>query len=143
MILDCEVYFEVSIILGRSFITTGRALVDVESRNLTFWVTEKEVTFNVCKSMKQPNDLHVFSFIDVVASVNDVMSLGELLAGVLLNYDNEEIENYDEIVVVLSSMGSYFRTPPKLDLDLKNWKSPPTKPSIEDPPKLELKVIPL
>lgn len=70
--------------------------------------------------MKQPNDLHVFSFIDVVASVNDVMSLGELLAGVLLNYDNEEIENYDEIVVVLSSMGSYFRTPPKLDLDLKN-----------------------
>lgn len=83
-------------------------------------MTEKEVTFNVCKSMKQPNDLHVFSFIDVVASVNDVMSLGELLAGVLLNYDNEEIENYDEMVVVLSGMGSHFKTPKKLDLDLKN-----------------------
>lgn len=36
VILDCEVYFEVPIILGRSFLTAERALVDVESRNLTF-----------------------------------------------------------------------------------------------------------
>jgi len=29
MILDCEVYFEVPIILGRPFLTTGHALVDM------------------------------------------------------------------------------------------------------------------
>ena len=32
VILDCEVDFEVSIILGRSFLSTGRALVDMEKR---------------------------------------------------------------------------------------------------------------
>ena len=30
VILDCEVYFEVPIILGRPFLATGRALVDME-----------------------------------------------------------------------------------------------------------------
>lgn len=30
VILNCEVYFEVHIILGRPFFATGRALVDME-----------------------------------------------------------------------------------------------------------------
>ena len=30
VILDCEVYFEVPIILGRPFLAMGRALVDME-----------------------------------------------------------------------------------------------------------------
>ena len=30
VIFDCEVDFEVSIILGRSFLSTGRTLVDME-----------------------------------------------------------------------------------------------------------------
>ena len=30
----------------------------------------------------------------------------------------------------------------KLELDMKLRKSPPVKPSIEEPPKLELKVVP-
>ncbi|XP_070046529.1 uncharacterized protein [Nicotiana tomentosiformis] len=36
IILDCEVDFEVPIILGRSFLATGKALCDVEARELPF-----------------------------------------------------------------------------------------------------------
>ena len=36
VILDSEVDFEVSIILGRSFLATGRALVDMEKRQMNF-----------------------------------------------------------------------------------------------------------
>ncbi|KAK4721331.1 hypothetical protein R3W88_011564 [Solanum pinnatisectum] len=36
VILDCEVDFEVCIILGRPFVATGRALVDMERGQMKF-----------------------------------------------------------------------------------------------------------
>ena len=36
VILDCEVDFEVPIILGRPFLATGRALVDMEKGRMKF-----------------------------------------------------------------------------------------------------------
>ncbi|WMV18629.1 hypothetical protein MTR67_012014 [Solanum verrucosum] len=56
VILDCEVDFEVPIILGRPFHATGRALVDMERGQMKFRLNKKEVTFNVCKSIKQESD---------------------------------------------------------------------------------------
>ncbi|XP_055824377.1 uncharacterized protein LOC129892868 [Solanum dulcamara] len=127
-ILDYEIDVEVPTILGRPFLATKRALVDVESGKLKFCVNSEEATFNVCKSMKQPNDLYVISLIDVidetVASVQEVSSVGESLADVLLNFDGDDILDYDEVVAALLGIGSY------------------PKPSINDPPKLELKVLP-
>ncbi|XP_049397260.1 uncharacterized protein LOC125861390 [Solanum stenotomum] len=52
VILDCEVDFEVPIILGRSFLATGRALVDVEIGELKFRLNTDEVRFNICRSVK-------------------------------------------------------------------------------------------
>ncbi|KAK4723870.1 hypothetical protein R3W88_026649 [Solanum pinnatisectum] len=49
VILDCEIDIEIPIILGRSFLGTGRALVDVESGELDFWVNDEKITFNMCK----------------------------------------------------------------------------------------------
>ncbi|KAK4717989.1 hypothetical protein R3W88_016327 [Solanum pinnatisectum] len=45
VILDCEIDAEIPIILGRPFLATERALVDVESGELKFWVNEDQVTF--------------------------------------------------------------------------------------------------
>lgn len=39
-------------------------------------------------------------------------------------------------------MGSYLYDPKKLDLDLKNYPTPMAKPSIKEPPMLELKEFP-
>ncbi|XP_070034773.1 uncharacterized protein [Nicotiana tomentosiformis] len=41
VILDCEVDYEVPIILRRPFLSTGKALCDVEAGELTFWVGDK------------------------------------------------------------------------------------------------------
>ncbi|KAK4731405.1 hypothetical protein R3W88_024393 [Solanum pinnatisectum] len=101
-----------------------------------FWVNEEEVTFNVCKSMKQPSDIHVVSNIDViyeaVASVSDMMCMGEPLEVVLSNYDETEVQGYDKVVAAICGLGPYSKKPLKLDIKLKNQESSPAKPSTEE-----------
>ena len=57
VILDCEVDFELPIILERPFLATGRDLVDMKKGQMKFWLNNKEVTFNICKSMRQSGEL--------------------------------------------------------------------------------------
>ena len=63
VILDCEVDFEVPIILGRPFLATGRALVDMEKGQMKFWLNNEETTFNICRSMRQSGELQSVSVI--------------------------------------------------------------------------------
>lgn len=67
IILDCEVDYEVPIILVRSFLAMGK--VDVEAGELTFWIDDEQVVFHVCKSMNQPKSNEVCSFMDLVTIV--------------------------------------------------------------------------
>ncbi|XP_049414715.1 uncharacterized protein LOC125877471 [Solanum stenotomum] len=142
VILDCEIDAYIPIILGRPFLATRRALVDVESGELKFRVNEDVLTFNVCKSMKKPSDIHVVSTSDVideaVASVSHLMCISEQLEAVLANYDEFEVQGYEEVVAALLGLGVYSKTPLKLDIDLKNGENYPAKPSTEKPPKHEL-----
>ena len=57
VILDCEVYFEVPIIHGRPFLATGRALVDMEKGQMKFRLNNQEVTINICRAMRQSDEL--------------------------------------------------------------------------------------
>ena len=63
VILDCEVEFEVSIILGRPFLATCRALVDMEKGQMKFQLNNEEATFNICRSMRQSGELQLVSAI--------------------------------------------------------------------------------
>ena len=63
VILDCEVDFEVHIILGRPFLATGRALVDMEKGQMTFRLNNEEATFNICRTMRQSGELQLVSAI--------------------------------------------------------------------------------
>ena len=63
VILDCEVNFEVPIILGRPFIATGGALVDIEKGQMKFRLNNEEVTFNNCRSVRQSGELQSVSVI--------------------------------------------------------------------------------
>ncbi|XP_070015598.1 uncharacterized protein [Nicotiana sylvestris] len=69
VILDYEVDYEVPIILGRTLLETGKALVDVEVGELTILVGDENVVFHVCKSVKHPNSTEVCSFVDLVMEV--------------------------------------------------------------------------
>ncbi|XP_059307004.1 uncharacterized protein LOC132058557 [Lycium ferocissimum] len=124
VILDCEVDFKVPIILGRPFLSTGHALVDVERGDLKFRMNDEEVTFHICKSMKQPTDMSVVSVIDTIDEAMDTTveheHVGDMLAAVIMNYEGEDKEEFEETVNALIGLGSYHYNPKKLDLDLEN-----------------------
>ena len=45
------------IILGRLVLAIGRALVDMGKGQMKFWLKNEEVTFNVCRTMRQSGEL--------------------------------------------------------------------------------------
>ena len=47
VVLDMEEDQEVLLILGRPFLATGRALIDVQNGELTLRVKKEEVMFNI------------------------------------------------------------------------------------------------
>ena len=63
VIVGCEVDFEVPIILGRPFLATGRALVNMEKGQMKFRLNNEEATFNVCRTMRQSGELQSASSI--------------------------------------------------------------------------------
>ncbi|KAG5568438.1 hypothetical protein H5410_064542 [Solanum commersonii] len=65
----------------------------------------------------------------------------EALAAVMMNFDSDGIEEYDELVAALDKY-EYQSKPKKYELDMKNCESPPTRPSIKEASKLELKALP-
>ncbi|XP_070002492.1 uncharacterized protein [Nicotiana sylvestris] len=149
VILDCVVDKEIPVILGRPFLATGRALMDSEWNEIKFRVNDKEVTFQASQGMKLPHEYESISVIDVVDEVEDTVEmkmeeqcLGEALAAILVNFDGEDMEGYMESVNALEGLWSYTYAPVKLSLDLENRATPPAKPSIIEPPQLELKPLP-
>ncbi|XP_070054340.1 uncharacterized protein [Nicotiana tomentosiformis] len=89
--------YEVPIILGRPFLATGKALVDVEVGELTFRVGDEKVVFRMCKSLRQPNSNEVCSFVDLVTEeiVDDtsaMINVEDPLEIVLLNHEDDEKE---------------------------------------------------
>ena len=63
VILDCEVDFEVPIILARPFLATSRALVDMDKGQMKFQLNNEEATFNVCRTVRQNGELQSVSAI--------------------------------------------------------------------------------
>lgn len=57
-----------------------------------------------------------------ISNVEEMLSLDESLAVMLLNYVGDVIEDYDKVVEPLDGMRScfYSKNPKKLDLDLTN-----------------------
>ena len=45
----------IPLILGRPFLATGRALIDVQQRTLSLRIYDETVTFNIFKAMKHSN----------------------------------------------------------------------------------------
>ena len=51
------------IILGSPFLATGGALVDMEKGQMEFLYNNEKATFNVCRTMRQSNELQSVSAI--------------------------------------------------------------------------------
>ncbi|PIN10711.1 DNA-directed DNA polymerase [Handroanthus impetiginosus] len=123
--LDIEVDSEIPIILRRLFLATGRILIDVQK--------DQQITFNVFKAMKFSNDSDkCFS-----VSVNDGLAGKEAIVERPLDFLERAFldlvdDDNEENIEALKGIETLERT----------TLSKILKPSIEEPPTLELKPLP-
>ena len=69
IILDMQEDKEVSFLLGRPFLATGRAMIIVQKGELGLRVQEEEVTFNVFNAIKHPSDNDSCFKVDVLEAI--------------------------------------------------------------------------
>ncbi|XP_015158484.1 uncharacterized protein [Solanum tuberosum] len=108
-------------------------------------IENKEVTFNICRSMKKESDLKSVLVVNHIVERGFEVSIEErlgvdALATVMINFEGDGIEDYDELVATLHRF-EFRSKPKKFELNMKNRNSPPEKPSVEEFPKFELKEI--
>ncbi|XP_075088484.1 uncharacterized protein LOC142170468 [Nicotiana tabacum] len=78
----------------------------------------------------------------IVEEDDDTLTIEDPLAACLVNLDEVNREELAEWVLALEGKGFWERTLEFEPLHLENRETPPSKPSIEEPPKLELTPLP-
>ncbi|PIN12235.1 DNA-directed DNA polymerase [Handroanthus impetiginosus] len=144
VVLDMKVDSEVPIILGRPFLATGRTLIDVQKGELTMRVQDQQITFNVFKAMKFPNESDECFSVSLFDNLAGNESIAEQpldpLERALLDLIDEDNEEDLEVVQTLDA-SKFFKSRGVESLE-RTAPSKVLKPSIEDPPTLELKPLP-
>ncbi|PIN05056.1 DNA-directed DNA polymerase [Handroanthus impetiginosus] len=127
VVLDMEADGENPIILGRPFLATGRTLIDVQNGELTM----RQITFNIFKAMKFPNES------DECFSINIL----DNLAGKEVIAEPDE-ENEEDLEAVKALDTSKFFKSKRVESLKRTAPSKVLKPSIKEPPTLELNPLP-
>ncbi|XP_073121929.1 uncharacterized protein [Henckelia pumila] len=148
VVFDMEETLDMPLILGRPFLATGKALIDVQKGELLLRVGEEKISFDVFNDLKFSQSNEECFQIDVVDSllydyVQDTFQ--EPLEAALVSPPHEE-----EINEVIEEMTAYlndnqsWQKGGKLRLeDLGDRKDLVLqKPSLEEPPTVELKPLP-
>ncbi|XP_028769798.1 uncharacterized protein LOC114727232 [Neltuma alba] len=147
IVLDCEVDWNIPIILGQPFLATARTLIDVEKGEITMRVNGEKVIFNMNQALKFPDDSAHCNCIDVIDSIvqeeliNSLTKdpLEALLIGETSSIDGK-VEAYTEVMSIEAF--PYRKAKTFEPLDVTSALSSPLKPSVDEPPVLELKTLP-
>ncbi|XP_015162889.1 uncharacterized protein [Solanum tuberosum] len=142
VVLDFEPDFEVPFILGRPFLATSRALIDVAIGQLTMKAHDKVEVFDVYRALKLPSIYEELSSITVVDHIekSQVVVPEDPLERVLVGHEVDRDTKAQEIETCLNleMVDTRKLRAESLDREL----GPPPKPSIEETPKMELKILP-
>ncbi|KAD3068394.1 hypothetical protein E3N88_36274 [Mikania micrantha] len=79
VVMDMEADTKVPIILGRPFLRTAKAIIDVYEGKLTFRVGDESVCLKIAKSMSAGGEL--FHQVDGVILVSDELGVNEVMGG--------------------------------------------------------------
>ncbi|XP_038973113.1 uncharacterized protein LOC120105094 [Phoenix dactylifera] len=147
IVLEMEEDTEIPIILGRPFLATAGAIIDIKNGRLTLKVGEEEVEFNLFEATKYPSFTdHVFRVDVVDESTREVFraeNTKEPLETCLVSAGTSKDDNLEVAKVAcaleatcpkLKKRGIYFE-------DIGKGKPPPP-PSNVQAPVLELKPLP-
>ena len=116
IVLDMEEDKEIPIILGRPFLATGRAMIDVQRGELKLRVQEDEVKFNVFKAVRHPAESDTCFMVEIVeAIVSSQSGLTDPLETSLVENESENpSEEAEEYVKWIDSFGhnrrKYFKS---------------------------------
>ena len=141
IILDMQEDKEVPIILGRPFLATGRAMIDVQKSELRLRIQEEEVTFNVFNTIKHPHDNDSCFRVDMLEAIVSSQLVPSKPLETSLTHDDPssyEDETVQKDVKLMDSFGpnrrKYFEY---LGANLSRLT-----PSIKKPPIVEEKQLP-
>ena len=140
IVLYMEEDTEIPIILGRPFLATGRAMIDVQRGELKLRVQEDGVKFNVFEAVRHPAESDTCFMTETMeAIVFSQSGLTDPLEASLVQSDSENLgEEAEEYVKWMDSFEpnrrKYFESLGE------NTKTP--VPSVEQPPKMEQKPLP-
>ncbi|KAK5824981.1 hypothetical protein PVK06_019780 [Gossypium arboreum] len=141
------------IFLGRPFLSTASAKIDVRSGTLTMEFDGEIVKFNVYEAMGHPNSLLNISSIDILdcltQSYSEYHDFDELETVLFRNIDMEVLHHLEEFAVIedpLQEIVNHLDMQPSLTNRGNQFELLPfqTKmlPSVLQPPILELKALP-
>nr|GEY97348.1 DNA-directed DNA polymerase [Tanacetum cinerariifolium] len=119
--------------LGRSFLRTSHALIDVYGKEITLRVNDESVTFNLNQTMRYSStyDDNSVNRVDVID-----IDCEEFVQGI----DNSFYDPEGDILYLEKFLNEDpFQLP---SMDLKQAEETKAKSSIEEPPELELKELP-
>ena len=140
IVLDMEEEKEIPIILGRPFLATGRAMIEVQMGELKLRVQEDEVKFNVFEAVRHPAESDTCFMEEIVeAIVSSQSCLTDPLEASLVENDSENMsEEAEEYVKWMDFFGPNRRK--YFEYLGEGVKTP--VPSAEQPPKMEQKPLP-
>ena len=140
IVLDMEEDKEIPIILGKPFLATSRAMIDVQRGELKLRVQEEKVKFNVFEAVRHPAESDTCFMAEIVeAIVSSQSGLTDPLETSLVESESEN--QSDEAEEYVKSMDSFGHNRRKYFESLGEGAKPPV-PSIEQPPKMEQKPLP-
>ncbi|GKD56722.1 reverse transcriptase domain-containing protein, partial [Tanacetum coccineum] len=135
VVVDFEADPRVPLILGRSFLRTGHALIDVYREEITLRVDNEAVTFNLDQTTRYystNNSVNRIDIIDAVSYLKDDSISPEI--------DHADCDPEEDICLIKKLLNNDpFQIPP---MDLKQSEVTEAKSSIEEPLELELKDLP-
>ena len=84
----------------------GRVLVNMEKGQIKFWLNNKEVTINICRSMSQSGEIQpvyaISYWVEKSSEVHIEEGLSvEVLEAVIMNFDSDCIVEYGSWVTAL------------------------------------------
>ncbi|XP_009800970.2 uncharacterized protein [Nicotiana sylvestris] len=146
IILDYETDQEVPFILGHPSLATRRAIINVCQGRMIMRVGDRLEVFNVYKALKLPvhyEDLYMISVMESDATLLvPYMSPIDLQRALIGDEEDSKDEMNGEIEQVLDMSCNYVHGFGKFEEVDRPVTLTPSKPSIEEAPKLELKPLP-
>ena len=140
IVLDMEEDKEIPIILGRPFLATGKARIDVQRGELKLRVQEDEVKFNMFEVVRHPVESDTCFIVETVeAIVFSQSGLIDPLKASLVQSDSDKLgEEVEEYVKWMDS----FKANRRKYHEPLGEKTQTLVPSVEQPPKMEQKPLP-